>query len=293
VSIPQARRLAGLALLPSLLLISTAYAQDRLPLMGPGLGNLTYQDSELFDEISTIKWNTPTNQNGIPQANFTLEGQTTPRKPYGINVAIMHNGYMVTAFAPDSGEATGGFLVYDVSNPRDIRLIKTIFEPRGITSQFREPHAFGVSTIGGTDVLAIPSTRGVEFWDFTDINDLKPISRLALPGVTGGDYTNVNWQMWWQAPYLYVSGGNLGLFIVDAADPANPRLATRPNNGPNPIPTTQTGGFNLGPVFAMGNTMLLSGMETSNGFTTLDISDPVDPKIIDQVSRLPFYYATC
>lgn len=270
-----------------------ASAQDPLPLHGPGLGNLTYTDAELLREISTIDWNTATYTNGIPVVQYTIPGNTSPQKPYGTNVGVMHNGYFVTLFAPDSGEATGGFLIYDVSNPRDIRLVKTIYEPDGRTKEFREPHAFGQATIGGRDYIALPSIYGVEFWDFTDINDIRQVKKLVLPGVNAGDYEDVNWQMYWQAPYLYVASASRGMFIVDARDPANARIADRGNGRPNPLPVGELGGFRAGPVFAMGNEMVLTSMETSSGFASLDISDPLNPTVIGGKTSFPNYYATC
>jgi hypothetical protein len=281
-----------LALLAGLVSVSLApglpaSAQDLLPLEGPGLGNLTYTDSELLREISTIDWNNGTYQNGIPVIQYTIPGNTSPQKPYGTNVGVMHNGYFVTLFAPDSGEATGGFLIYDVSNPRDIKLVKTIYEPDGRTKEFREPHAFGQATIGGKDYIALPSIYGVEFWDFTDVNDIKQVKKLVLPGVNAGDYEDVNWQMYWQAPYLYVASASRGMFIVDARDPANARIADRGNGRPNPLPVGELGGFRAGPVFAMGNEMVLTSMETSSGFASLDISDPLNPTVIGGKTSLP------
>jgi DNA-binding beta-propeller fold protein YncE/mono/diheme cytochrome c family protein len=269
-----------------------ASAQDPLPLHGPGLGNLTYTDAELLREISTIDWNNGTYQNGIPVVQYTIPGNTSPQKPYGTNVGVMHNGYFVTLFAPDSGEATGGFLIYDVSNPRDIKLVKTIYEPAGRTKEFREPHAFGQATIG-RDYIALPSIYGVEFWDFTDINDIKQVKKLVLPGVNAGDYEDVNWQMYWQAPYLYVASASRGMFIVDARDPANARIADRGNGRPNPLPVGELGGFRAGPVFAMGNEMVLTSMETTSGFASLDIFDPLNPTVIGGKTSFPNYYATC
>lgn len=283
-------------------LCQTASAQpaDPLPLTGPGLGNLTYTDAELFKEISAIDWNAPNpysgpniiNTNGIPAVNHTFpDGRTS--KPFGINVGIMHKGYFLTQFAPDSGGGPGGFLLYDVSDPRNIRKVKEIYEPTGRTSEFREAHAFGVSTIGGKDYIAVQSGYGVEFWDFTDINNIQQVGRLRLANVNFGDYENVAWQLWWQAPYLYVASASQGMFIVDARDPANPRLADRGNGRPNPVPLGELGGFRIGPVFAMGNQMVLSSMETTSGFATLDISDPLNPTLVGGKATLPTYYATC
>jgi cytochrome c peroxidase len=260
----------------------TALAADALPVQGPGLGNLSYTQAELFKPVSWIR----RDDQGVPA---TYPG----RKAFGLNVGIMHKGYFLTLFAPDSGLGPGGFLLYDVSNPRAIQLVKRVYEPEGRTAEFREAHSIGVSTIGGKDWIVVATTKGVEFWDFTDINDLKQVKKLALPTVNAGDYANVSWQLWWQAPYLYVASANHGVYIVDARDPANAVLADRGAGKPNPVPTGELGGFRVGPIFTMGNQMVLTSMDNTDGFASLDISDPLNPKVLDTVTSNPNYYATC
>ncbi len=260
----------------------SAAAAPTLPLKGPGLGNLTYTQAELFKPISWIR----RNAEGVPD---TYPG----RKDFGLNAGIMHNGYFLTMFAPDSGLGPGGFLLYDVSDPRAIRLVKRIYEPEGRTAEFREAHSFGTATIAGKNWIVIATTKGVEFWDFTDINDIKQVKKLALPTVNAGDYSNVSWQLWWQAPYVYVASANDGIYIVDAKDPANAVLANRGAGKPNPVPTGELGGFRVGPIFTMGNHLVLTSMESTDGIASLDISDPLNPKVLDTVGATPFYYATC
>ncbi|RQO51223.1 hypothetical protein DBV14_17330 [Variovorax sp. KBW07] len=279
--------------------VSAAVA-DPLPLQGPGLGNLTYTSAELFKPVSMI---TSAAHPLDPAHSSAYESREVPatypgRKDYGMNAGIMVNGYFLTSFAPDSGLGPGGFLLYDVSNPRQIKLVKKIYEPDdatgGRTKEFRETHSFGTAKIGGKTYVVLPSINGVEFWDFTDINDIKQVKKLALPGVSGGDYENVAWQLWWQAPYLYVASAGRGIFIVDATDPANAVVANRGAGKPNPVPTGELGGFRIGPIFTMGNHMVLTAMESNGGFASLDISDPLNPKVLDSiVGTTPFYYATC
>lgn len=258
------------------------------PLRGPGLGNLAYTEAELFQPISLIK-----NETAPGRGDGDLPFRYPLRKEYGSNVGLMVNGYFVLMFAPDSGQSTGGFLVYDLSNPRQPRLVKKIYEPTGRTAEFREPHAIGQATIAGRQVLVVPSTRGIEFWDFTDVNDIRQVGKLALPAVNGGDYSRVTWQLWWQAPYVYVASADEGLYIVDARDPANAVLARRGNGRPNPVPTGELGGFRIGPVFTLGNHLVLSSMEAGSGLASLDLSDPLNPRLLDSIGELPFYYATC
>ena len=252
------------------------------PLQGPGLGNLTYTQAELFTPVSWIR----RDAQGVPD--------TYPnRKDFGLNAGIMINGYFLTLFAPDSGAGPGGFLLYDVSNPRAIQLIKRIYEPEGRTAEFREAHSFGTSKINGKVYVSIATTKGVEFWDFTDVNNIIQVKKLALPTVNAGDYTNVSWQLWWQAPYLYVASANDGIYIIDARDPANAVLANRGAGKPNPVPTGELGGFRIGPIFTMGNHMVLTSMDNNDGMASLDISDPLNPKVLDTVGTNPLYYATC
>ncbi len=114
--------------------MATAVAEamaDPLPLQGPGLGNLTYTSAELFKPVSVI---TSPNHPLDPAHSSAYESREVPatypgRKDYGMNAGIMINGYFLTSFAPDSGLGPGGFLLYDVSNPRQIQLVKKIYEP--------------------------------------------------------------------------------------------------------------------------------------------------------------------
>lgn len=251
-----------------------------LPIPGPGMANQSYPDEDLFQPIGWIN-----HDNGLP-------GIYAGRKPYGTNLGMMIDGYFFTLFAPDSGLGPGGFLFYDVSDPYRPRLVKRVYEPEGRTAAFREPHAFGVARIAGRRYLAFQSTLGVEFWDFTDLNDLQRVGEIDLPGVNGGDYSNVSWQLTWQAPYVYVASSEQGVFIVDAADPAHPVLAER--DGPNPVPVSELGGFRVGPIFTFGNQLLISSMENRDGMASLDISDPLNPRLLDRIPDLnQFYYASC
>jgi len=270
---------------------SSATAPSRAagqPTQGPGLGNLRYTEAELFQPIAMIRTESTAGA-GDGDMPFRFPG----RKDFGTNVGLMLNGYFVVMFAPDSGHPPGGFLVYDVSNPRSPRLVKKIYEPSGRTAEFREPHAIGQATVDRRQLIVVPSTRGIEFWDFTDVNDIRQVSKLALPTVQGGDYSNVAWQLWWQAPYVYVASAEDGMYIVDARDPARPVLADRGDGRPNPVPTGELGGLRVGPVFTMGNHLVLSSMEAASGLASLDISDPLNPRLLDTVGALPFYYATC
>ncbi|GAB4201619.1 MAG: hypothetical protein OHK0022_23820 [Roseiflexaceae bacterium] len=273
-------RLGFILLMVLALAIPTAIRIPRVSAEGPGFGNLTYSDAELFTTVARIS-----TANGVPS--------DSPGKAYGLNVGIMHNGYFATLFAPDSGGGPGGLLFYDISNPRQIRLVNRVYEPSGRTSEFRESHSIGTSNSYPGNYVVLQSGKGIEFWDWTDVENPIQLSKLPLSGVNFGDYGSVAWQLFWQAPYVYVAVANQGIYIVDATNPSSPVLVDRGGGRPNPIPTSQLGGFNVGPIFAIGNLLVLSGMETSNSLATLDISDPKNPRLLaSQTSGVPFYYAS-
>lgn len=253
-----------------------------VPFDGPGIGATSFRPDEMGRYVSTVD-----RFSGVPEVPIPTV------KQFGTNVATMLNGYMVTMFAPDSGGGPGGFLVYELSDPRKPRLVRRVYDPNGTTAKFREPHALPAARIGGRQLLAIATTEGIELWDFTDARNPVPFSRLRLPGVRGGDYFDVSWQLSWQAPHLYVGASNLGLFIVDTSDPSAPRLADRGQGRPNPVPPSELGGFRVGPVFAFGNQLVLSSMDNSDGFANLDLSDPRNPVLVARSGATNNFYASC
>ncbi|MFW7378502.1 MAG: LamG-like jellyroll fold domain-containing protein [Oligoflexus sp.] len=252
-----------------------------LPIEGPGLPSWDFRDDEVFQPIS---W--------IDQSNF-IPASYPFRKDFGSNGAILLNGYFVSMFTPDSGKGPGGFLVLDIADPFQPKLVRQIYEPNGSTRNFREPHAYGLALIDDKKLMAIQTGRGIEIWDFTRVEQIKNFSRLDLPGVNFGDYSSVSWQLWWQHPYMYVAASNQGIFIVDTTDPKNPRLAERGANRPNPIPISELGGFRIGPIFSLGDLLVISSMDVTDGFATFDISDPLQPRMLALYPKLAKYYATC
>jgi DNA-binding beta-propeller fold protein YncE len=252
--------------------------------LGPGLGNLEYTPDELNQPVAWID-----NDNGVPEPDTIELGI----KPFGTNVGVMHGGYLFTLFAPDSGWTPGGLLWFDVSDPRNIELVARHYDRQGTTSEFREAHSYGFSDFDGRRHAVFHSGYGVEFWDLADPHDPIQLSKLALPGVNAGDYNFVSWQLVWQGPYVYVASSEQGVFVVDARDPLNPRLADR-GGRPNPVPLEELGGFRIGPIFAVGNLMVVSSMDDEGGYATLDISDPANPELLG-TAREGFakFYATC
>lgn len=238
------RALATLALS---LVAAPAAAAD-----GPGLGNLAYATAEVFQPIANI--------------NATLGA------PRGSGTITMHRGYLAIVFAPDSGKSLGGFSFFDVSNPRAPKLV--FKKDDAETQPLREAHGYGYSG----DLVFLQTNRGFHVWDWSDVTAPKKVGEAVLPGITESDYGTGAWWLAVQAPYVYVGGSGNGVYIVDVSDPKNPKLADR-GGKPNPLPSSQVGGFRVGPTFAIGNLLVLTSMDEP-GYTTLDIGDPLQPKIL-------------
>lgn len=221
---------------------------------GPGLPKLSFTAAELYKPLSFIH---------APSG-------------YAHGQAGMVNGYLFVPFFRDATPSNGGFDFYDISNPRSpVR----VFRQAGGSTGLREPHAYG-STDGG-DTFVLQATDGLEFWSFANPTAPVRLSHLTLPNITQDAGYGGLWWACWQAPLVYCGGTDQGLYIVDAANPASPRFVKR-------IPINQLGGFKVGSTFAIGNLLVLastadsdSSAPTSGGkFTTMDISDPLNPVLI-------------
>ncbi len=247
-------------LAPPLALLSAGLAQAQV---GPGLGNIDCGDAEYFKP-------------------FTFIDHDYPGDPHGQNVTVMIRGYFMTVYAPDSGNPPGRIGIYDVSDPKNPTEVE--YYSGADPDRFREQHSLPIGLIDGKQYIAVQTIDGIQFWDFTDPLDAYVAGRIDLPGVDGGDYENVAWQASWQGHYLYVSGGNQGIYVIDAADPTNPQLL-------NQVSTSSTGGFRVGPLFALGDLMVISNMDQDGAYAVLDITEPDDPALLDSLRNAPRMYA--
>jgi len=118
------------------------------------------------------------------------------------------------------------------------------------------------------------SGRGIDLWDITDPLAPTLAHALELQGIQYGDNTQAVWGVAWQGRYIYVGGTNTGLHIVDAVDPQQPVVVGR-------LTTAELGGISAGPVFALGNLLVVSTPKGASGITTLDCSDPLHPTLLD------------
>src|SRR5262249_38116580 len=148
----------------------------------------------------------------------------------------------------------------------------------------REGHATGSSYFNGRKYVVTLASNGVNFWDWTDIDNPALLRRMILPGIQPSDYDLGAWWLTWAGRYVYVSRAGNGLYIVDATDPANPTLRRRISNadlGTN---------FRTGSSFVVGN-LLVINMNDSNGFATFDLSDPDNPVLLARDTSVKEYSA--
>jgi sugar lactone lactonase YvrE len=266
---PGATRIGSLVLLSMAVAFGTATPRSAIA-DGGGLGNLEYLASEEGTMLQRFDAT-----NGVPR---------------GHGFVTMHRGYLLLPFSADGGggNGSGGFALYDVSDPRGVANIFTTdgnpayTNPAGANyaGDLREPH--GYSAWG--DIFCFTTNlgqgSGLEFWDLSNVDPPAPapakIGKIVLP-LTGGDYAPTPWWVFWQGGrYAYVAGTSAGIFVVDATDPSSPTLVKQ-------IPVSQLGGFSVNTVFAVGN-LLVAAMSDDNGISTFDISDPANPVLLDTLT---------
>jgi hypothetical protein len=187
------------------------------------------------------------------------------------NFVTMLDGYLFMPWTPEwSG---GGVSFFEIDDP-----CAPVLVGEGTDGDLRESHNVGFSRHGDRTYAALDYHGGVEdglliggvmFWDVTDPTAPFAVSRLALPGYVYPDaYARVTLAVFWQDPYVFVSGADNGFYVVDASDPTEPVLEAQVTLEPN---------LKVGSVHAIGDLALVSTTEGSRT-VLMDISDPTDPK---------------
>jgi hypothetical protein len=222
------------------------------PNRGPGGPQVTFEEAQIYETCAYL--------NGG-------ELDTTDHH----NLLTMFDGYLLMPWAPEWGG--GGFTFWDFSDPCSPVVIGT-----GYSRAMRESHSIGFSTLGGRWAvvdqigLALSHGRGgVQFWDVSDPSAPEAVADLEVPGFLYPDaYARVTLSVFWQVPYVYAGTADLGVYIIDAADPLHPRLVG--HHVLDPI-------LRVGQVQAIGNLLVLTAAEGART-VLLDISDPLDPQPI-------------
>ncbi len=183
------------------------------------------------------------------------------------NQPVVVNGQLLLA-----GNAVHSF--WDIADPYRPTEISTLTSPHGDGEA--ESHQVSWMTDGARHFLATISGRGIDLWEVTDVDAPELLSALELPGVDYGDNSEAVWGVAWQGSHVFVGGTNTGLHVVDASDPRAPLVVAH-------LTIAELGGVSAGPLFAMGNLLVVTTPKNHAGVATVDISAPDAPALLDFV----------
>lgn len=218
---------------------------------------------------------------GVPAVSFATDQlyrncaylDADDRDPDHHNLVVMYDGWLLMPWAPESG--IGGIALFDISDP-----CAPVRAGGGFSLEMRESHSIGFSRAGGawavTDGIRlgppnVAASAGILFWDLSDPLAPEPVKLMELPGARYPDaYDRVTLSVFWQVPYVYVGGGDNGVYVIDASDPRRPELVDQIRFEPV---------MRVGQVQAIGNLLVVTTAEQPRT-VLLDISDPRDPRPI-------------
>ncbi|WP_437743141.1 Ig-like domain-containing protein [Sorangium sp. So ce302] len=224
----------------------------------------------------------PANKINLPR-NSWRDGLVSPTLEAGHhqNQPIVINGYV-------QGAGNAEIVFYDIADPANPKMLSRIqspgFDPRGGPKGVgeAESHQTSLGRYGDKFYQVTTSGTGVDIWDVTDARAPRHVRLVKLDGINYGDFTDSVWGMYWQGSVIYVGGTNTGLHILDAADPEDVKFVKK-------IPISQFGGVSAGPLWAVGNTLVITTPKDNGGIATMDISDPMNPVALDFITPSKSY----
>lgn len=166
------------------------------------------------------------------------------------------------------------FSIYDISNPRQPALMSTARSPNDDPRREAEGHQVSYAKHGNKFYAVTIQGNGVDIWDVTNVRAPRHLKEVRIQGINFGDFTAAVWGVAWQGNTIFVGGTDTGVHVIDAKDPANATLVGRLAN---------VGGVNAGPLFAMGNILVVTTPKSNKGIATVDISNPRSPVLLDSI----------
>ena len=197
----------------------------------------------------------------------------TIEKNHHQNQPIVINGYV-------QGAGNAEIVFYDISKPDEPKMLSRLqspgFDPKGGPKGVgeAESHQTALARYGNKFYQVTTAGTGVDIWDVTDARKPRHIKLIKLDNVNYGDFTEAVWGMYWQGTTIYVGGTNTGLHILDATNPEDVKFVKK-------LPTSAFGGVSAGPLWAVGNTLVITTPKDNGGVATMDISDPLNPIALD------------
>lgn len=216
--------------------------------------------------------NEPQDPSTVGTTNGTWEdGLISPTLEFGHhNQPSIINGYL---------QLTGNALIamYDISDPTAPEQL-SFRESPGHCAHCGEAegHQVTFAKYGDRLYTATIQGKGIDIWEITDVRNPSHVKAIEISGVNYGDFTEAVWGVAWQGTTIYVGGTNTGLHVIDATDPAEASIVKS-------IPQGQLGNVNAGPLFAVGNLLVITTPKDNAGVATLDISNPHQPMILDSL----------
>jgi YVTN family beta-propeller protein len=211
---------------------------------GPGIPNADHPASELFKRISPVMSTRHMNQ------------------PAVVNQALVLAGNAVHE-------------IWNISNPTHPVKMSEMVSPFHDGEAEAQQVSYARFADGSLHFVTT-SGKGIDIFNISDPSKPFLESAMQLDGVDYGDFTSAVWGVAWQGNFIYVGGTNTGLSIVDVTNPRAPKLVKR-------VPNSQFGGINAGPVFAIGNLLVITTPKDNAGVATMDISDPANPSFLNVV----------
>jgi hypothetical protein len=218
--------------------------------------------------------NMPGGKINLPRESWP-DGLISPtlEKDHHQNQPIVINGYV-------QGAGNAEIVFYDISEPTNPKMLSRLqspgFDKEGGPKKVgeAESHQTALARYGNKFYQVTTAGKGVDIWDVSDARAPRHIKQIELEGVDYGDFTESVWGMSWQGSTIYVGGTNTGLHILDAKNPEDVKFVKM-------LPTSAFGGVSAGPLWAVGNTLVITTPKDLGGVATMDISDPLNPVALD------------
>ncbi len=232
------------------------------PNHGPGGPNVAFDPEQLYEHCAYLDGGMDGDL-GQGEKHDTFEHH---------NLVQMFDGYLLMPWAPEFG-LNSGITFYEFADPCAPVAVGSTQD-----NDMRESHSLGFATTDGRWYMAANYLKelslfdgGILIWDITDPQAPTVVSKLKLPGFLYPDaYKLVTLSVFWQYPWLYVAGADNGLYVIDAADPADPKLVYQYEFDPI---------LRAGQVSVVGDLLMVSAAEGTRT-ALLDISEPDFPQPI-------------
>ena len=208
----------------------------------------------------------------IPNRTYLPTEQFTAISPQlsslHLNQPSVYNGYVIFA-------GNGVHEVWDIADPY-APLKRATFQSNFRSGEAESHQVTYARKADGTAYMATISGKGVDFWNVTNTIEPVLLGEIQLPNINYGDVTGGIWGVSWQGNYLYAGATTHGLYVLDVTNPAAPSLVAT-------MPRAALGNVPAGPLFAVGSTLVVTTPKTFRGIATVDISNPLQPRLLDSV----------